>query len=49
MVRKKWVGLTDGEIHETLYDFPRDIHEWYDRDFARFIKAIESKLKEKNT
>ena len=38
---KKWVGLTDQEIHEI------DGYE-EDRKMYRFARAIEAKLKEKN-
>lgn len=40
VMRKEWVGLTDEEIRAEEFDHVRR------RDFAR---AIESKLKEKNT
>jgi hypothetical protein len=41
-VERKWVGLTDEEIHNTKgYEETRDMY-----DFAR---AIEAKLKEKNS
>ena len=34
--------LTDEGIREVLLDFPKHIGEWYDRDFVRFIRAIEA-------
>ena len=40
--KREWVGLTDEEIHDT--PGYRETSEMY-----RFAKAIESKLKEKNT
>ena len=46
---REWVGLTDEDIREVLLDFPRDFQEWYDRDFVRYTKAIEAKLRSKNT
>lgn len=47
--KREWVGLTDGDVREALEDFPRNFQEWYDRDFIRYTRAIETKLKEKNT
>lgn len=47
--QRTWVGLTDEDVREVSYDFPPSIAEWYDRDFTRFIHALEAKLKEKNT
>jgi hypothetical protein len=40
--KREWVGLTDEEIHNT-----KGYRE--DRELYRFAKAIEAKLKEKNT
>jgi len=40
--KKEWVGLTDQEIHEI------DGYE-EDRKMYRFARAIEAKLREKNT
>ena len=43
--QRTWVGLSDEEI-ENLW------HEFHDREFGwarRFTRAIEAKLKEKNT
>ena len=42
---KPWVGLTDEEINEVLGGDIRDEHSGE----LRFIRAIEAKLKEKNT
>ena len=42
---EKWVGLTIGEIHN-LDPLPHLMFEQHRIDFAR---AIEAKLKEKNT
>jgi hypothetical protein len=42
MVKREWVGLTDEEIFET--------HKQVDSmQYLTFGKAIEAKLKEKNT
>ncbi len=43
--QRKWVGLTDEEINEVLGS---DIHAEQSGEL-RFIRAIEAKLKEKNT
>jgi len=40
---RPWVGLTDEEINKTLKAYEQD-YKWID-----FAKAIEAKLKEKNT
>jgi hypothetical protein len=42
LAQPEWVGLTDEEIHNT-----KGYRE--DRELYRFAKAIEAKLKEKNT
>ena len=44
-----WVGLTNEEITALLGPFPKYSSEWNDSDFYRFARAIEAKLKEKNT
>jgi hypothetical protein len=44
-VRKEWVGLTDEDL-KPLCDEWKIMYGWYVNDFAR---AIEAKLKEKNT
>lgn len=45
MVRKEWVGLTD----EELKPFCDENYIAYGAYTVDFIKAIEAKLKEKNT
>jgi hypothetical protein len=42
---KEWVGLTDDEIREI--DCIPDYPEW--QDIKDFTRALEAKLKEKNT
>ena len=45
--RKQWVGLTDEEIHEVT---SKKWWDWEDLfDIEGFSRAIEAKLKEKNT
>lgn len=43
--KREWVGLTDAEIWQMVNDcsFNRDLHA------DKFARAIEAKLKEKNT
>jgi hypothetical protein len=41
--KKPWVGLTDDEIYKTLRVYEQN-YGW-----ISFAKAIEAKLKEKNT
>ncbi len=43
--RKEWVGLTDDEIWLKTRDINRDEKGWG----IKFARAIEAKLKEKNT
>lgn len=43
--QREWVGLTEEEINEVLGGDIRDEHSGE----LRFIRAIEAKLKEKNT
>jgi len=43
--KKEWVDLTDEEISDVQQQFYKLV-TFYDKDFAR---AIEAKLKEKNT
>ena len=45
MYKREWVGLADEEISEVLGS---DIHAEQSGEL-RFIRAIEAKLKEKNT
>ena len=47
--QRTWVGLTDDEITALFGPFPKYPSEWDDPDFYRLTKAIEAKLKEKNT
>ena len=42
--RKPWVGLTDEEVQATVYDANGGVLTYRDR-----VRAIEAKLKEKNT
>ena len=43
---RTWVGLTDEDITEVWRELKSKNEAWSDLDFAR---AIEAKLKEKNT
>ena len=44
---REWVGLTDEEIHEVV---SKKWWDWEDAfDIEGFSRAIEAKLKEKNT
>jgi hypothetical protein len=43
--QRQWVGLTDDEVRE-VYGIDWD---YKDGDYARYARAIEAKLKEKNT
>ena len=45
MVRREWQGLTDEEINEVLGGDIRDEPSGE----LKFVRAIEAKLKEKNT
>lgn len=45
LAQRKWVGLTDEEIIEAA----RDHYNLYQRPEISFARAIEAKLKEKNT
>ena len=45
MVRREWQGLTDEEINEVLGGDIRDEPS----GLLEFVRAIEAKLKEKNT
>ena len=44
--QRQWVGLTDEEMKKTWYEM-QNIMGWY--SFQEIAKAIEAKLKEKNT
>jgi hypothetical protein len=41
-----WIGLTDEEMKKTWYEM-QNIMGWY--SFEEIAKAVEAKLKEKNT
>ena len=48
--KREWVGLTDEEIQDLSFSsekFDASHSEWFDR--WGFARAIEAKLKEKNT
>jgi predicted Fe-S protein YdhL (DUF1289 family) len=42
---KEWVGLTDAEVEEVFFD----MGQFAKIDLKTFARAIEAKLKEKNT
>jgi hypothetical protein len=44
--KREWVGLTGDEMKKTWYEM-QNIMGWY--SFEEIAKAIEAKLKEKNT
>jgi len=44
--KRGWVGLTEEEMKKTWYEM-QNIMGWY--SFEEIAKAIEAKLKEKNT
>jgi hypothetical protein len=44
--KREWIGLTDDEMKKTWYEM-QNIMGWY--SFQEISKAIEAKLKEKNT
>ena len=44
--KREWVGLTEEEMKKTWYEM-QNIMGWY--SFEEIAKAIEIKLKEKNT
>ena len=44
--KREWIGLTDEEMKNTWYEM-QNIMGWY--SFQEISKAIEAKLKEKNT
>ena len=46
VIELPWVGLTDDEIALICADCAHSAHNWDDISYAR---AIEAKLKEKNT
>jgi hypothetical protein len=48
--KKPWVGLTDKAIIKVVDSMPRGINGWMsDWDLYEYARAIEAKLKEKNT
>ncbi len=48
--QRTWAGLTDEETTKVIKSMPRGINGWMsDWDLYEFSKAIEAKLKEKNT
>ena len=50
--KRTWVGLTDGEMEDTLIQcggrWNGDYWEIEDADFHPFLRTIEAKLKQKN-
>lgn len=48
--KREFVGLTDEQITQVIKSMPRGIKGWMsDWDLYEFSKAIEAKLKQKNT
>jgi hypothetical protein len=48
--QRTWVGLTDKQTTQVIKSMPKGIKGWMiDWDLHDFSKAIEAKLKEKNT
>ena len=45
-IKRQWVELTDEEMKKTWYEM-KNIMGWY--SFQEIAKAVEIKLKEKNT
>ena len=43
--KKEWVGLTDAEVEKVFFD----MGQFAKIDLKTFARAIEAKLKEKNT
>jgi hypothetical protein len=49
-LKGEWVGLTDKVITKVVDSMPRGINGWMsDWDLYDYARAIEAKLKEKNT
>jgi hypothetical protein len=46
---REWVGLTEPELHEINPTWPAPNEHWKYQDVLAFVRAIEAKLKEKNT
>ena len=50
LTQRTWVGLTDKVITKVVDSMPRGINGWMsDWDLYEYARAIEAKLKEKNT
>ena len=49
MVKREWVGLTEPELHEINPTWPAPNQWWGYEDVLAFVRAVEAKLKEKNT
>jgi len=47
--QRPWVGLTEPELHEINPTWPAPNEHWKYKDVLEFVRAIEAKLKEKNT
>jgi hypothetical protein len=45
----EWVGLTEPELHEINPTWPAPGQHWNYEDVLAFARAVETKLKEKNT
>ena len=47
--KREWVGLTEPELHEINPTWPAPGQHWDYEDVLAFARAVEAKLKEKNT
>jgi len=47
--KREWVGLTEPELHEINPTWPAPGQHWNYEDVLAFARAVEAKLKEKNT
>ena len=47
--KREWVGLTEPELHEINPTWPAPGQHWEYEDVLAFVRAVEAKLKEKNT
>jgi acetone carboxylase gamma subunit len=47
--QRQWVGLTEPELHQINPTWPAPDQQWDYEDVLAFARAIEAKLKEKNT
>jgi hypothetical protein len=47
--QRPWVGLTEPELHEINPTWPAPGQHWDYKTVLDFVRAIETKLKEKNT